>query len=111
MTTYHALVLKTTSEPLSLEVRPIPNAFPGSVVVKALGRSVLPYFHAILNGSLTNSENDNKQKEILVDHSPFGGLNYSTVELHKPPDNRIARNETLARGRVRENLGARCDRD
>jgi NADPH:quinone reductase-like Zn-dependent oxidoreductase len=52
MATYRALVLKTTSEPLSLDVRPIPTAGPGSVVVKVLGLSVLPYLHAIINGSL-----------------------------------------------------------
>lgn len=44
---YRALVLKTTSEPLLLEVRPIPNAVPGSVVVKVLGLPVLPYLHAM----------------------------------------------------------------
>jgi NADPH:quinone reductase-like Zn-dependent oxidoreductase len=52
MATHRALVLKSTSEPLSLDVRPIPTAVPGSVVVKVLGLSVLPYIHAILDGSL-----------------------------------------------------------
>jgi NADPH:quinone reductase-like Zn-dependent oxidoreductase len=55
MATYRALVLKSTSEPLSLDVRPIPTAKAGSVVVKVLGLSVLPYIHAILDGSLPYS--------------------------------------------------------
>jgi D-arabinose 1-dehydrogenase-like Zn-dependent alcohol dehydrogenase len=52
MATYRALVLKSTSEPLSLDVRPIPTAVPGSVIVKVLGLSVIPYIAAVLDGSL-----------------------------------------------------------
>ncbi|KAH8779119.1 isopropanol dehydrogenase [Hyaloscypha finlandica] len=52
MATYRALVLKSTSEPLSLDVRPIPTAVPGSVIVKVLGLSVIPYMAAVLDGSL-----------------------------------------------------------
>lgn len=52
MATHHALVLKSTSEPLSLDTRPIPTAVSGSVVVKVLGLSIVPYLHAILDGTL-----------------------------------------------------------
>ncbi|KAE9370729.1 putative isopropanol dehydrogenase [Stipitochalara longipes BDJ] len=55
MATYRALVLKSTSEPLSLQVHPIPTAVPGSVIVKVLGLSVIPYLHAILDGTLPYS--------------------------------------------------------
>jgi len=55
MATYRALVLKSTSEPLSIETQPIPTAVPGSVIVKVLGLSIIPYLHAILDGTLPYS--------------------------------------------------------
>lgn len=52
MVNHRALVLKSTSEPLLLDTRPIPSASTGSVVVKVLGLSVLPYMQSVINGSL-----------------------------------------------------------
>ncbi|KAF8860561.1 isopropanol dehydrogenase [Acephala macrosclerotiorum] len=51
-TTHKALVLHSTSRPLSLETLPIPTATPGSVIVKILGCAILPYLKDILNGTL-----------------------------------------------------------
>ncbi|KUJ14584.1 isopropanol dehydrogenase [Mollisia scopiformis] len=50
--THKALVLHSTSSPLSLETWPIPAATPGSVIVKVLGTTILPYLKDILNGTL-----------------------------------------------------------
>src|SRR5690242_7433989 len=52
MATHHVLVLNSTSQPLSLETHPIPTATPGSIVVKVLGSSVLPYLSSVLDGTL-----------------------------------------------------------
>ncbi|KAA8570099.1 hypothetical protein MFRU_005g02410 [Monilinia fructicola] len=52
MSNQRALVLNSKAEPLSLETVPIPTAGPGSVVVRILGTSVLPYLRSILDGSL-----------------------------------------------------------
>ncbi|KAF4637310.1 hypothetical protein G7Y89_g774 [Cudoniella acicularis] len=52
MTTHQALVLNSTSAPLSFETRSIPVAGPGSVVIRVLGTYILPYLSSILDGSL-----------------------------------------------------------
>lgn len=52
MATHRALILKSTSAPVSLETIPIPSATPGSAVVRVLGTYILPYLHSVLNGSL-----------------------------------------------------------
>jgi NADPH:quinone reductase-like Zn-dependent oxidoreductase len=52
MASYRALILKSTSEPFYLDMRPIPTAEPGSVIVKVLSLSIVPYLHAILDGTL-----------------------------------------------------------
>ncbi|KAE8445412.1 hypothetical protein EG329_013425 [Mollisiaceae sp. DMI_Dod_QoI] len=51
-TTHRALILHSTSSPLSLNTIPIPAATPGSVVVRVLGTAILPYLKDILNGTL-----------------------------------------------------------
>lgn len=52
MSTQRALVLKSTSVPLTLEDVPIPTAVPGSVVVKVLGTYILSYLGSVLDGTL-----------------------------------------------------------
>ncbi|KAH8667450.1 isopropanol dehydrogenase [Tricladium varicosporioides] len=52
MATHRALVLNSTSQPPSLETSPIPTATAGSIIVKVLGLSVLPYLSSILDGTL-----------------------------------------------------------
>lgn len=52
MSTHQALVLTSTSTPLSLQTLPIPTAASGSVVVKVLGTYILPYISSVLNGKL-----------------------------------------------------------
>jgi D-arabinose 1-dehydrogenase-like Zn-dependent alcohol dehydrogenase len=52
MATHRALVLKSTSEPLSLDTIPIPTATSGAVVVRVLGSYILPYLSSVVNGPL-----------------------------------------------------------
>ncbi|CZR65710.1 uncharacterized protein PAC_15610 [Phialocephala subalpina] len=50
--THRALVLHSTSSPLSLDTLPIPLATPGAVIVKVLGMTIIPYLKDILDGTL-----------------------------------------------------------
>ncbi|KAI9640387.1 hypothetical protein NHQ30_011132 [Ciborinia camelliae] len=50
-----ALVLKSKTEPLSLETVQIPTPGPGSVVVRVLGTFILSYLPSVLDGSLPYS--------------------------------------------------------
>lgn len=52
MATYKALLLNSTTSPLSLTSLPIPTASPGSIVVKVLATYILPYHKSVLDGSL-----------------------------------------------------------
>jgi D-arabinose 1-dehydrogenase-like Zn-dependent alcohol dehydrogenase len=55
MATHRALVLKSTSEPLSLDTIPIPTATSGAVVVRVLGSYILPYLSSVVNGTFPYS--------------------------------------------------------
>ncbi|GME34883.1 putative quinone oxidoreductase [Neofusicoccum parvum] len=48
--TQRVLRLTSTSQPLTVETSPIPQVGPGSVIVKVLAATVLPYAGDILNG-------------------------------------------------------------
>ena len=48
--THRALVLRSTSEPPRVEVIPTPQPGPGSVIVRVLVASVIPYMRDICNG-------------------------------------------------------------
>lgn len=50
MATHRALVLHSRSEPLALETHPLPNATPGSVIVRILAANIVPYQSEIITG-------------------------------------------------------------
>jgi NADPH:quinone reductase-like Zn-dependent oxidoreductase len=52
MSTHRALVLKSTSEPLSITILPIPTPTPGSVTIRVLAQAIVPYLRAVLTGVL-----------------------------------------------------------
>ena len=49
--THRALILRSTDEPLKVEVIPTPQPTPGSVTVRVLVASVIPYARDIYNGT------------------------------------------------------------
>ena len=49
--THRALILRSTDEPLKVEVIPTPQPTPGSVTVRILVASVIPYVRDIYNGT------------------------------------------------------------
>lgn len=51
MSSQRALVLKSTSTPLTLENVPIPTAVSGSVIIKVLATYVLSYLGSVLDGT------------------------------------------------------------
>jgi NADPH:quinone reductase-like Zn-dependent oxidoreductase len=49
--THRALVVSSTDQPVSVQIMPKPQVTPGSAIVQILVAGVLPYAHAIYNGT------------------------------------------------------------